>query len=105
MKSLKKIGILLFAVCFLMLYPSVSVHAAEGTFQFSDPTAKVGEDVTVKAKISTGGEAIGDGFVTVTYESSTGVCQRNQCNRWGRNSEAGSYRGWNCFRAGVYHGL
>ena len=62
MKSLKKIGILLFAVCFLMLYPSVSVHAAEGTFQFSDPTAKVGEDVTVKAKISTGGEAIGDGF-------------------------------------------
>ena len=68
MKSLKKIGILLFAVCFLMLYPSVSVHAAEGTFQFSDPTAKVGEDVTVKAKISTGGEAIGDGFVTVTYD-------------------------------------
>ena len=50
------------------LYPSVSVHAAEGTFQFSDPTAKVGEDVTVKAKISTGGEAIGDGFVTVTYD-------------------------------------
>ena len=68
MKSLKKIGILLFAVCFLMLYPSVSVHAAEGTLQFSDPTAKVGEDVTVKAKISTGGEAIGDGFVTVTYD-------------------------------------
>ena len=68
MKSLKKIGVLLFAVCFLMLYPSVSVHAAEGTLQFSDPTAKVGEDVTVKAKISTGGEAIGDGFVTVTYD-------------------------------------
>lgn len=68
MKSLKKIGVLLFAVCFLMLYPSVCVHAAEGTLQFSDPTAKVGEDVTVKAKISTGGEAIGDGFVTVTYD-------------------------------------
>ena len=39
MKSLKKIGVLLFAVCFLMLYPSVCVHAAEGTLQFSDPTA------------------------------------------------------------------
>ena len=26
------------------------------------------KDVTVKAKISTGGEAIGDGFVTVTYD-------------------------------------
>lgn len=68
MKSLKKIGVLLFAVCFLMLYPSVCVHAAEGMLQFSDPTGKVGEDVTVKAKISTGGEAIGDGFVTVTYD-------------------------------------
>lgn len=85
---------------------SVCTCGSEGTLQFSDPTAKVGEDVTVKAKISTGGEAIGDGFVTVTYDkSSTGVCQRNQCNRWGRNGEAGGYRGWNCFRAGVYHGL
>ena len=51
MKSLKKIGILLFAVCFLMLYPSVSVHAAEGALQFSDPTGKVGEDVTVLSLI------------------------------------------------------
>lgn len=68
MKSLKKIGALLFAVCLMMLLPSVSVHAAEGTLQFSDPTGKVGEEVTVKVKISTGGAPIGDGFVTVSYD-------------------------------------
>ncbi len=34
MKSLKKISALLFAVCLMMLLPSVSVHAAEGTLQF-----------------------------------------------------------------------
>lgn len=68
MKSLKKIGVLLFAVCFFALSPSMFVHAADGTLQFSDPTGKVGEDVTVKVKISTSGEPIGDGFATVTYD-------------------------------------
>lgn len=71
-----------------MLYPSSVCTCGRRNASVSDPTAKVGEDVTVKAKISTGGEAIGDGFVTVTYDkSSTGVCQRNQCNQWGRNGE------------------
>lgn len=68
MKSLKKISAFLFAVCLMMLLPSVCVHAAEGTLQFSDPTGKVGEEVTVKVKISTGGAPIGDGFATVSYD-------------------------------------
>ena len=68
MKMLKKISALLFAVCFFMLCPSLWLHAAEGTLQFSDPTGKVGDEITVKVKVITGGAAIGDGNVTVTYD-------------------------------------
>ena len=70
MKTMKRLGTTL-ALIGMLVFGSVFVaNAAEGTLQFSDPTTKVGEEVTVKVKIATGGAAIGDGDATVTYDTS-----------------------------------
>lgn len=68
MKILKKAGLFLAAACMLILGPVIRPQAADGALEFSDPTGKVGEEIEVKVKISTGGAAIGDGDVTVTYD-------------------------------------
>ena len=68
MSKFKKITAIMFAVFFFALSPSMWSFAAEGTLQFSDPTGKVGEEVTVKVKIDAAGAAIGDGTVMVTYD-------------------------------------
>ncbi|MEG0720836.1 MAG: hypothetical protein RR446_03660 [Lachnospiraceae bacterium] len=68
MKRIRKVATMLLAVCFMIPCFSLVSHAASGTLQFTDPTTKVGETVTVEAKMRTGGGAIGDGNVTVTYD-------------------------------------
>ena len=59
MSKFKKITAIMFAVFFFALSPSMWSFAAEGTLQFSDPTGKVGEEVTVKVKIDAAGAANG----------------------------------------------
>ena len=69
-KILNKIGKAVFSLCIICLCISFKTFAAEGTLQFSDPSAAAGEKVTVKAKVITGGSAIGDVDITVTYDTS-----------------------------------
>lgn len=66
-KIRKKLGMLL-AICLLLPCFSIVAHAASGVLTFSDPTTKVGETVTVKAKLDAYGSPIGDGDITVTYD-------------------------------------
>lgn len=66
-KIRKKLGMLL-AICLLLPCFSIVAHAASGVLTFSDPTTKVGETVTVKAKLDAYGSPIGDGEITVAYD-------------------------------------
>ncbi len=68
MQKIKKVWLLAVAVFLLTVGMGIVSFAANGTLQFSDPETKVGEEVTVKMKITAGGAAIGDGSVTVTYD-------------------------------------
>ena len=54
--------------CFAMISPMIVSHAADGILHFSDPTGKVGENITVTGKIEANGSPIGDGQATVTYD-------------------------------------
>ncbi len=70
MKKLRKVTAMLMAVCLMAVCFSFTALAADGSLQFTDPSAAAGENVTVTAKMRTGGGAIGDGKVTVTYDPS-----------------------------------
>ena len=65
----KKLNLVLIALGILFLLPTMVTHAADGTLQFSDPTGKVGEEITVKVKMDAGGVAIGDGDAELTYDT------------------------------------
>ena len=69
-KIVKRLGAAAAALCLAAISFSFITFAAEGTLAFSDPTAAAGENVTVTAKVSTGGAAIGDTAITVTYDTS-----------------------------------
>ncbi len=69
-RIIKRAGAVLLALCLTISCFSMKAYAAEGTLQFSDPSAAAGEKVTVKTKVNAGGAAIGDVDVTVTYDSS-----------------------------------
>ena len=68
MQKIKKVWLLAVSVFLLTIGMGIVSFAANGILQFSDPETKVGEEVTVKMKITAGGAAIGDGSVTVTYD-------------------------------------
>ena len=68
MKKIKKASIFFIASCMMLFYTSIISFAAEGTLDFSDSTGSIGAEITVTAKMTAGGEAIGDGSVTVTYD-------------------------------------
>lgn len=69
-KIIKRTGAMLLALCLTISCFSFKSHAAEGTLQFSDPSAAAGDKFTVRAKVTTGGAKIGDVDVTVTYDPS-----------------------------------
>lgn len=69
MKSIRKKLRMLLAVCLLVPCISMVANAANGVLTFSDPTTKVGETVTVKVKLDANGSPIGDGDITVTYDT------------------------------------
>lgn len=66
----KKIGSILLMLCLTVSCFSISAFAADGTIQFSDPSAAAGDNVTVKVKAESGTSAIGDVDMTVTYDTS-----------------------------------
>lgn len=69
-KIIKKIGSILLALCLTVSCLSFVTFAAEGTLQFSDPSAAAGDNVTVTVKVDAGGGIIGDVDLTVTYDTS-----------------------------------
>ena len=69
-RIIKRAGAVLLALCLTISCFSMKAYAAEGTLQFSDPSAAAGDKVTVKTKVNAGGAAIGDVDVTVTYDTS-----------------------------------
>lgn len=64
----KKIGMSLLTLGLILMTPVMTSEAADGTLQFSDPTGKVGEEITVKVKMDGSGLPIGDGSATLTYD-------------------------------------
>lgn len=69
-KVFNKLGAAFLAVCLTFSCFTFVTHAASGTLQFSDPSGAAGDTVSVTAKVSTGGAAIGDTDITVTYDTS-----------------------------------
>lgn len=59
---------LITALTVFLAYGIIS-FAAEGTVQITDTTGKVGEEITIPVSISTAGEPIGDGSLTLNYDS------------------------------------
>ena len=67
-KKLRKWILTAAVMCFTMISPAIVSYAADGILHFSDPTGKVGENITVTGKMEANGSPIGDGQVTVTYD-------------------------------------
>lgn len=67
-KVMRNMSLVLSLACILLF--GRTAFAADGTLQFSDPTVKAGEEVSVTAKIEAGGAAVGDGSITVSYDTS-----------------------------------
>lgn len=69
-KVMKRFGMSIIAFCMMLMIPVITGYAAEGTLQFSDPAGKVGEEIGITVKIEGGGLPVGDGNVTVSYDTS-----------------------------------
>lgn len=67
-KKLKQWVLVAAVMCLAMISPVVVSYAADGILHFSDPTGKVGENITVTAKMEGNGSPIGDGQATITYD-------------------------------------
>lgn len=66
---MKRLAAVVLSVCLAVPMFSMVASAAEGTLMFSDPETKVGENVKVDLVVRTGGEAIGDADVTMSYDT------------------------------------
>lgn len=72
MKGLKKFAGLILAVCLMVPMIGTVAFAAEGVLMFSDPSAKVGEDVKIDLVVrSNSGETVGDVEVTMSYDTAS----------------------------------
>lgn len=71
MKVMKKMAALVLSAFLAVPMAGSVVYAAEGSLQFTDPETQVGETVEVDMVIRTGGDAIGDADVTMTYDTSS----------------------------------
>ncbi len=69
-RRVKRIHLLLITVMTMFLAYGIVSYAAEGTLQMSDVSGNVGGEITVPVSINAGGEPIGDGDITVNYDSS-----------------------------------
>lgn len=56
-------------VCSMLLFPVMTGYAADGTLMLSDPTGNVGGEIPLTVRIDAGGQPIGDGTVTLTYDT------------------------------------
>ena len=69
MKVLKKFAGMILAICLMVPMIGTVAFAAEGRLMFSDPSAKVGDNVEVDLVVqSNSGETVGDVEVNMTYD-------------------------------------
>ena len=69
MKVLKKFAGMILAVCLMVPMIGTVAFAAEGVLMFSDPTAKVGDNVNIDLVVqSNNGQTVGDVQVNMTYD-------------------------------------
>ena len=69
MKVLKKFAGMILAVCLMVPMIGTVAFAAEGVLMFSDPSAKVGDNVDVDLVVqSNSGETVGNVEVNMTYD-------------------------------------
>ena len=72
MKALKKLAGMILAVCLMVPVLSTAVFAADGVLMFSDPSTKVGENVSVDLVVqSSSGENVGSVNVTMNYDTAS----------------------------------
>lgn len=69
MKMMKKLATIILSVCLLVPCFSMLAYAADGTLQFTDPDATQGKTVEAEGVVRSGGSAIGDVSVTMTYDA------------------------------------
>ena len=67
---MKKAAAMILSVCLTVPMFGTIVSAAQGQLMFSDPETKVGETVDVSLVVKTGGDAIGDADITMSYDTS-----------------------------------
>lgn len=69
MKALKKLAGLILAVCLMVPLAGTVVFAAEGVLMYTDPSAKVGDNVDIDLVVrSNSGETVGDVQVNMNYD-------------------------------------
>ena len=71
MKVLKKFAGMILAICLMVPMVGTVAFAAEGVLMFSDPSAKVGDNVNIDLVVqSNSGQTVGDVQVNMTYDTS-----------------------------------
>ena len=70
MKTLKKLAGLVLAVCLMIPILGTVVFAADGVLMFSDPSTKVGENVSVDFVVQSSSGTVGSVNVTMSYDAS-----------------------------------
>lgn len=71
MKAFKKLAGLILAVCLAVPVFGTVALAADGVLMYSDPSTKVGENVSIDLVVrSNSGESVGDVQVTMNYDTS-----------------------------------
>lgn len=72
MKALKKLAGMILAVCLMVPMLGTVAFAADGVLMFSDPSTKVGENVSIDLVVqSSTGENVGDVNVTMNYDTAS----------------------------------
>ena len=72
MKAFKKLAGLILAVCLAVPVFGTVAFAADGVLMYSDPSTKVGENVSIDLVVrSNSGESVGDVQVTMNYDTSS----------------------------------
>lgn len=71
MKEVKKLIITALACMIMLPFASITAYASQGTISLSDPTAKVGETVSISVKLTaTGSETIKSVDMSLSYDES-----------------------------------
>ena len=69
MKAMKKLAVLLLAVCLMVPCFSMMTYAADGKIQFTDPQTKTGETLELLGVIKKTSGTIGKREITMTYDT------------------------------------